>query len=80
MALFRMTAAFGLLLAIAPEKTLEVTRNVLGMASETVAGETAAVGPVSAEQALAFCRQNADLCLETARRAAAVAAKQPGRS
>ncbi len=79
MALFRMTAAFGLLLVVAPDQTMEATRSILGMAGDKVASETAA-GPASAEAALAFCRANADLCLETARRAAGVPAKPANRS
>ena len=80
MALFRMTAAFGLLLAVAPDQTLEATRGILGLAGDNVASETAAVRPAGAEAALAFCRAHADLCLETARRAAGGAAKPAGRS
>ncbi len=80
MALFRMTAAFGLLLAVAPDQTLEATRSILGMAGGKVASEAASVRPASADAALAFCRANADLCLETARRAAGVAPRPAGRS
>ena len=78
MALFRMGAAFGLLLAVAPDQTLEATRKILGMAGESVAHETAK--PATAEAALAFCRSNADLCLETAKRAAGLSTRAPGKS
>ncbi len=75
MALFRMSAAFGLLLAVAPDQTLEATRSILGMAGSEAARETVAQRPAGADAALAFCRANAELCLETARRAAEVAAR-----
>jgi hypothetical protein len=80
MALFRMTAAFGLLLAVAPDQTMEATRSILGIAKDKVANESVDPGSTGAEAALAFCRANAELCLETARRAAGAAAKTAGRS
>lgn len=78
MALLRMTAAFGVLLAVAPDQTLDATRSILGMTGSEAARETAVARPAGAEAALAFCRANAELCLETARRAAEVAVKPSG--
>jgi aryl-alcohol dehydrogenase-like predicted oxidoreductase len=64
MALFRISCAFGLLLAVAPDPTLQAVRQVLGMAEGAPAQ---AASP--SEAALAFCRAQPDLCLEAARRA-----------
>ena len=70
-----MTAAFGLLLAIAPEPTLGVVRQAFGIAEGAAPAQAATAG----EAALAYCRANPDICIEAARRAAAPAAK-PSRS
>jgi len=67
MALFRISAAVGVLLVVAPEPTLRVARGLFGMADEA-----ASARPAAAEAALAYCRSNPDVCLDAARRAAQV--------
>ena len=71
MALFRMSAAFALLVAVAPEPTLRAVRQIVGMAEGAAPAETAALG----EAALTFCRSNPQPCLEAARHAAASGSK-----
>lgn len=64
MALFRMTAAFGLLLAVAPEPTLQAVRQAFGLAEGAAPAQAA-----TAEAALSYCRANPEICVEAARRA-----------
>jgi hypothetical protein len=65
MALFRIAAAVGLLLALAPEQTLRVARAMVGMADEAKA-----LQPVSAESVLSYCKSHPQVCADAARQAA----------
>ncbi|MCA3563181.1 MAG: hypothetical protein IOC90_10705 [Methylocystis sp.] len=64
MALFRIAAAAGLLLAVAPEPTLGVLRSVFGIADAVPLSQNAA-----AEAALAYCREHPRTCVDIARKA-----------
>jgi len=72
MALFRIVAATGLLLAAAPEPTLHVVRAIFGMAETFPISKTEA-----AEAAVAYCREHPQTCLDVARKAEALPATLP---
>jgi hypothetical protein len=71
MALFRMSAAFALLVAVAPEPTLRAVRQIVGMAEGAAPAETAAAG----EAALSFCRSHPQACRDAVTQAAATVAR-----
>ncbi len=72
MALFRIVAATGVLLAVAPEPTLHVVRTIIGMAETLPLSKSEA-----AEAAIAYCREHAQTCLDVARKAEALPAALP---
>jgi hypothetical protein len=69
MALFRIAAAAGLLLALAPEETLKVVRSAFGLAEEARQLQVPA-----GDAAAAYCKANPSVCLEAVRQAASVGA------
>ncbi len=72
MALFRIAAAVGVLLALAPEQTLRVARGMVGFAEEAKA-----LQPASAESVISYCKAQPQVCADAARHAAGAA--KPGR-
>ncbi|MGL4635256.1 MAG: hypothetical protein ACRCWF_04685 [Beijerinckiaceae bacterium] len=64
MAILRIAAAAGLLLAVAPEQTMEAARSMFGMASAVKEQHMP-----TAESAMAYCRKNPTVCAEAARTA-----------
>jgi hypothetical protein len=66
MALFRIAAAVGLLLVLAPEQTLRVAKGMVG-----IADEAKALQPVSAESVISYCKAQPQVCADAARQAAA---------
>jgi hypothetical protein len=65
MALFRIAAAAGLLLALAPEETLKAARAAFGLAEEVRQLQIPA-----GDAAAAYCKANPGICLEAVRNAA----------
>jgi len=63
-ALFRMTAAFATLLAVAPDPTLRAARGILGLAEGAAPTQASA-----SETAIRFCRTHPATCLDAARSA-----------
>ncbi len=72
MALFRIAAAVGLLLVLAPEQTLRVARSMVG-----IADEAKALQPASAESVINYCKAQPQVCADAARHAASAA--KPGK-
>jgi hypothetical protein len=72
MALFRIAAAAGILLAVAPEPTIQVLRTIFGMAETLPLSKSAA-----AEAAISYCREHPQTCLDAARKAEASLATLP---
>jgi hypothetical protein len=69
MPVFRIACAIGLLFVLAPDKTSEVLRGFAGAAQDAGADFPAKLN-ISADQAVAACRQNPDLCMNMAKAAA----------
>ncbi len=68
MALFRIAAAAGLLLVLAPEQTLRVAKGMVGIAEEAKS-----LQPASADAVLTYCKANPQACADAARQAVTTA-------
>lgn len=75
MAIFRIAAAAGLLLVIAPEETTRVARGLLGLAQEAQSLQAQV-----AETALQYCRANPSVCADVARQASSLALSPAAKS
>ena len=75
MALFRVAAAAGLLLVLAPEETTRVARGLLGLAEEAKSLHAPA-----AETAIQYCRANPLVCADVARQASGMVAAPAAKS
>ena len=69
MPVFRIACAIGLLFVLAPDKTSDVLRGFAGAAQDARA-DLPVLLPSSADQAMAACRQNPDMCVNMAKAAA----------
>jgi Sec-independent protein translocase protein TatA len=67
LALFRIAAAAGILFVLAPEKTREAAVAIFRGAEE--AKQAVPTREQVAEAALAYCRRNAEVCADAARKA-----------
>ncbi len=67
MALFRIAAAAGILLVVAPEQTRQAVASIFRGAED--ARQALPTREQAAEAALAYCRRNADACAAAARKA-----------
>jgi hypothetical protein len=74
-AVFRIAAAAGLLLVLAPEQTRQAIASIFRGAEE--ARQAAPTKEQAAEIALSFCRQNPETCARAVRKAAV--AEKPAR-
>ncbi len=79
MAVFRIAAAAGILLAFAPAETLKVVRAAFGMADEARQIQVREIKGSAGELALAYCKANPEICLDAARQAAGAAPQPQGK-
>jgi hypothetical protein len=68
MPVFRIACAIGLLFILAPDKTSDALRSLMG-AAQDVRAELPAAMPLGADQAVSACRQNPQMCLDMAKAA-----------